>query len=92
MENKNKAKKGEVMINNEKYNISEVRNYVLNHYNLNNVSEEYINSFVEGWIKGFAIGMEKGIAKTALNFKKMGFPIKDIAKATGLTVEEIEKL
>lgn len=30
--------------------------------------------------------------KSALNFKKMGLPIEDIAKGLGLTVEEIKKL
>ena len=34
---------------------------------------------------------EEAIA-IALEFKKMGLPIADIAKGTGLTVEEIEKL
>lgn len=34
---------------------------------------------------------EEAIA-IALEFKKMGLPLEDIAKGTGLTVEEIEKL
>ncbi|MEN5055721.1 hypothetical protein [Sphingobacterium kitahiroshimense] len=52
-------------------------------------------------------GIEKGIEKgrleeraklkaekrvIALEFKKMGLPIADIAKGTGLSVEEVEKL
>lgn len=50
--------------------------------------------------KGIQAGIEKGIEKgkreesiaIALEFKKMGLPIADIAKGTGLTIEEIEKL
>lgn len=34
---------------------------------------------------------EKAIA-IALEFKKMGLPIADIAKGTGLPIEEVEKL
>lgn len=41
-------------------------------------------------------GMEKGerekAISIALEFKKMGLPIADIAKGTGLSIEEIEKL
>lgn len=37
-------------------------------------------------------GIEKGIEKVARNMKAMGMPIRDIMKASGLTVEEIEKL
>ena len=36
--------------------------------------------------------MEKGIIKTAQNLIKMGMPIEQIAKATGLSEEEIEKI
>lgn len=42
----------------------------------------------EGKIEG---KREEAIA-IALEFKKMGLPLEDIAKGTGLTVEEIEKL
>ncbi|AIM39108.1 hypothetical protein KO02_22300 [Sphingobacterium sp. ML3W] len=34
---------------------------------------------------------EKAIA-VALEFKRMGLPLADIAKGTGLSIEEIEKL
>jgi len=34
----------------------------------------------------------KGIHKVAKNFKNKGFDVKDISEATGLTIEEIEKL
>jgi len=46
--------------------------------------------------KGIQKGIEKGKREEAiaiaLEFKKMGLPIADIAKETGLSVEEIEKL
>ncbi|WP_286862914.1 MULTISPECIES: hypothetical protein [Sphingobacterium] len=54
--------------------------------------------------KGIKTGIEKGIEQgvekgkrekaiaIALEFKKMGLPIADIAKGTGLSIEEIEKL
>ena len=41
---------------------------------------------------GIEKGMEKGIIKTAQNLIKMGMPIEQIAKATGLSEEEIEKI
>ncbi|MCY4778898.1 hypothetical protein ORI89_04500 [Sphingobacterium sp. UT-1RO-CII-1] len=54
----------------------------------------------KGLQKGLQTGLEKGKADgkreeaiaIALEFKKMGLPIADIAKGTGLSVEEIEKL
>ncbi|MCC8114896.1 MAG: hypothetical protein LIP03_13080, partial [Bacteroidales bacterium] len=53
-----------------------------------------------GTEKGIAIGTEKGIAignqnaknEIAKNMKAMGLPASDIAKCTGLTEEEIDKL
>ena len=50
--------------------------------------------------KGIQSGIEKGIEKgkreesiaIALELMKMGLPIADIAKGTGLTIDEIEKL
>ncbi len=38
------------------------------------------------------VEMEKGIIKTAQNLIKMGMPIEQIVKATGLSEEEIEKI
>ena len=46
----------------------------------------------EGLAEGLAEGEHKKSIETALNFKKMGLPIADIAKGTGLSIEEIEKL
>ncbi|MGJ1534899.1 hypothetical protein ACR784_07765 [Sphingobacterium multivorum] len=46
--------------------------------------------------KGLKTGIEKGKREEtiaiAMEFKKMGLPIADIAKGTGLSIEEIEKL
>ena len=50
----------------------------------------------EGMQKGLAEGLEKGIeqekVRNAKNFKELGTPIDVIAKATGLSTIEIEKL
>ncbi|MES2458520.1 MAG: hypothetical protein V4594_23405 [Bacteroidota bacterium] len=46
--------------------------------------------------RGEEKGIEKGSYKKSLevarNFKAMGVPVIDIAKGTGLSIEEIEKL
>lgn len=65
-------------------------------------TQEYLLDKAEkkGLKQGLKQGIEKGIEKgkreeaitIALEFKKMGIPIADIAKGTGLSVEEIEKL
>ena len=46
----------------------------------------------EGMQKGIEEGMQKGIYTVARNMKQMGLPIADIAKATGLSKEEIRIL
>lgn len=46
----------------------------------------------EGIEKGIEKGKREEAIAIALEFKKMGLPIADIAKGTGLSVEEIEKL
>ena len=46
----------------------------------------------EGMRKGIEEGMQKGIYTVARNMKQMGLPIADIAKATGLSKEEIRIL
>ena len=48
--------------------------------------------FLEGEKKGRAEGEVLGITKTARNLKAMGLSVADIAKATGLTAEEIGAL
>ena len=42
--------------------------------------------------KALAKGREEGIINTAKNLMTMNIPIENIAKATGLTQEEIAKL
>ncbi|WP_400260925.1 PD-(D/E)XK nuclease family transposase [Sphingobacterium sp. SG20118] len=39
-----------------------------------------------------AQGEQRKAIETALRFKEMGLPVSDIAKGTGLSIEEIEKL
>jgi len=57
-------------------------------------TQEYLLDKAEK--KGIQKGSEKGKREEAiaiaLEFKKMGLPIADIAKGTGLSIEEIEKL
>ena len=48
--------------------------------------------YIKGEIKGKLEGKIEGKLETALNLKSMGLPIADIAKATGLSIEEIEQL
>ena len=53
-------------------------------------------SFSEGEMKGRAegeaIGAQKEKIENARNFKKLGVSIETISKATGLSIEEINKL
>jgi predicted transposase/invertase (TIGR01784 family) len=37
-------------------------------------------------------GKQEGMREVARNFKKMGIPVEQIARGTGLSVEEIAKL
>ena len=46
----------------------------------------------EGLQRGLQKGLQKGIRTTAKNFLALGLPIEKIAQATGLSIEEIEKL
>ncbi|WON96118.1 MULTISPECIES: hypothetical protein [Sphingobacterium] len=46
----------------------------------------------KGKIEGKIEGKREEAIAIALEFKKMGLPIADIAKGTGLSIEEIEKL
>ena len=45
-----------------------------------------------GQARGKAEGERKKAIETALNLKAMDIPVDKIAKATGLTLEEVEKL
>lgn len=44
------------------------------------------------YIEGQEIGVKKGKIEVAHELKKMGIPLADIAKGTGFSIEEIEKL
>jgi predicted transposase/invertase (TIGR01784 family) len=46
----------------------------------------------EGKLEGKLEGKFEEAREIARTFKKMGLPLKDIAKGTGLSIEEIEKL
>ncbi|WP_312461641.1 PD-(D/E)XK nuclease family transposase [Sphingobacterium siyangense] len=52
----------------------------------------HAKGLAEGKAKGLAEGERKKALETAKAFKEMGLPIADIAKGTGLSVEEVEKL
>ena len=53
------------------------------------VKKSYNEGMEKGMEEGLAKGMQKGIYTVARNMKQMGLPIADIAKATGLSEEEI---
>ncbi|UTC64709.1 Rpn family recombination-promoting nuclease/putative transposase [Treponema sp. OMZ 788] len=63
-------------------------------------AEERETAFAEGIERGIEQGIEQGFTKgsyqkaleTAKNLTEMGFAVEAIAKATGLTIEEIEAL
>ncbi|MNL43453.1 hypothetical protein D3C87_1659670 [compost metagenome] len=46
----------------------------------------------EGLAEGKAEGEHNKAIETALRFKEMGLPVEQIAKGTGLSIEEIDKL
>lgn len=50
----------------------------------------------EGYVEGFSSGIQQGkheqALETAKNFLSMGLPIEQIAKGTGLSIEEIKTL
>ncbi|MNK14537.1 flagellar assembly protein H [compost metagenome] len=56
------------------------------------LAEGKAKGLAEGKAKGLAEGERKKALETAKAFKEMGLPIADIAKGTGLPVEEVEKL
>ncbi|CAM4116326.1 hypothetical protein TRPE111910_02585 [Treponema peruense] len=47
---------------------------------------------IEGRIEGEKFGIKKGILETAKKFKIEGIPVSAIAKCTGLSLAEIQKL
>ena len=46
----------------------------------------------EGFEKGIQQGLQQGVEKTIINMLKFGFSEKDIAKATGITLDRIQEL
>ncbi len=56
------------------------------------MSTSHAKGLAEGLELGMKQGMEKAKKATAQNLKSLGTPIEIISKATGLTIEEIEKL
>ena len=60
------------------------------------INEGFIKGFEKGVEKGMEKGMEKGreeaIIQTAKNLLSMGMSVSDIAKATGLTENEVNQL
>lgn len=46
----------------------------------------------EGIVEGKSLGLAEGKLETAKNLLQLGLSIEDIAKATGLTVQEIQAL
>ena len=56
------------------------------------LSEKYLLGEAKGRAEGLAEGMKEGIIKTAKNMKAEGLPTSLIAKMTGVSEEEIDKL
>ena len=54
--------------------------------------EGRIEGLAEGRAEGRAEGITEGLLQTARNLNSMGMPAEVIQKATGLSIEEIEKL
>ena len=82
----------------EKALLSEGQLYAYERFWLSVVDERILReaavkkSYQEGMQKGIKEGMQKGIYTVARNMKQMGLPMADIAKATGLSEEEITEL
>ncbi|MBR7064331.1 MAG: hypothetical protein IKI31_04210 [Treponema sp.] len=74
-------------------NSTEVRNMLFGEYDRD---MDIAVQREEAWEDGVEVGMQRGVAvgisQTALRFKEIGVPHEDIAKATGLSLEEIEAL
>ena len=58
----------------------------------NSIDSAVEKGIEKGMKKGMEKGIEKGIEKVARKLKGMGMTTEDIAKATGLTIEEINNL
>ena len=73
-----------------------VQNDVLDTYKMEGLVEGHAKGLAEGHAKGLAEGCEKGRKEgrrdVALTMKTMGMDDETIAKATGLTVEEVRNI
>ena len=56
------------------------------------LSEAKEEGISQGISQGYTSGINDGIKQTAKNLLLMNMPIEDISKATGLSIEEINKL
>ena len=56
------------------------------------LSEAKEEGILQGISQGYTSGINDGIKQTAKNLLSMNMPIEDISKATGLSIEEINKL
>ena len=56
------------------------------------LSEAKEEGISQGISQGYTSGINDGIKQTAKNLLSMNMPIEDISKATGLSIEEINKL
>nr|WP_051959921.1 PD-(D/E)XK nuclease family transposase [Sphingobacterium sp. ML3W] len=54
--------------------------------------EKQLKEAKKAIVSAEAQGEQRKAIETALRFKEMGLPVSDIAKGTGLSIEEIEKL
>ncbi len=75
----------------------EVRNMLVAEYDYaTDIAVQRGEAFIQGIERGIEQGIEQGEHKKALEtakaFKNMGIPMEKLTKATGLSVEEIEKL
>jgi predicted transposase/invertase (TIGR01784 family) len=67
---------------------------------LQHLHNTYVDGHLDGEKVGHADGLAEGLAKgraeqskaDARRFLKMGYPIEDVAKGTGLSVEEVKAL
>ena len=76
---------------------SEVLNMSLTEFNQEEYDREKHDDWfeegkAEGRIEGEKFGIKKGILETAKKFKIEGIPVSAIAKCTGLSLAEIQKL
>ena len=56
------------------------------------MARKFEEGLVKGEAKGLAEGEKKKAVETAKNFLKMGLSISQVARGTGLLIEETEKL